>query len=739
METVDLLGKSKPLIDRPLITYAFLAQTNPDSVDLLSGLTPIFKPIARDWAGQIFDPKQFAQRVEELYRISIHPWAVDDLARRMEIVGLLKKTHETQHAISYSYAAIDDEFNEVSEADVRLVVQRFIEYARPLCENHELTLSDSQLESAFFKQIISMDFHAALLKPKQAATTSKTLLSTKKVNNNTIDPEQEDKSLAILCAGFIISMFNHDSEIYDLILRIATGAMVAEAVLNIQSPEGAANLNQIKIILDAPLVMRLLDLYEPSARDYAKALCEQLIAHGASLKVFSHSIDEIRETIDATVVSWEQGNGKGVLARRLGIRTYRQYVTSLRNDIEGELHRHNIATVNPPSSKDSYLFFSQEQESGVFSRLGHYGNALARERDAASIAAVMRLRRGRRVSMSKVHFSQHIFVTSNPRVAEAAKDCAIDFKLLYESEVPPAFTDRYMASLLFVMFGGKGKEITHYQLLANCAAALEPQSEIMASMHRFLSELDPVRANHFRAVMTDDRASQHLMQLTLGEVCISSTEDAVSLLNALQEQYEEDARRRYDQQLTELKLESREELTKQASEYKEALKVEKERLDNLQAEIEILAKARTQDQLDLDNANRKTEQLHIEVRDLISSRRLDLRIRLEDAVKSGRNQGERRHRELTGGLVLCLFILTLLASGLIFTSHVAVALSALAVSIFGGLTFYKNPEKIFKEHIALQRRKIFEERARELHVAPYDPSFSIDLENGIVTDLEQQD
>lgn len=739
METADLFGKIKPVIDRPLIAYAFLAQTNPDSGDLLLGLAPIFKPIARDWAGQTFDPKQFAQRVEDLYQISIHPWAVDDLARRMEKVGLLIKTQETRHAVSYSYAPIDDEFNEVAEADVRLVVQRFIDYAHPLCANHDLTLDNSQLEEAFFKQLISMDFHAALLRPKQPAQGNTIRLPTKKAGDSEHDQDPQKKSLAILCAGFIMSMFQNELAIYDLILRIATGAMVAEAVLNIQSPGSSANLNQLKVILDSPLVMRLLDLDEPSARDYARTLCEQLVAHGATLQVFRHSVDEMREAIDATVESWERSQGKGVLARRLGGRTYRQYVSSLRNDIEGELRRQNISTVSVPSTKDSYAFFSGDDEEAIFSELGHYDNALARERDAASIAAVMRLRRGRRVSMSQVHFSQYIFITSNPRVAGAAQDYTVRLKLLSESEVSPAFTDRYMASLLFVMFGGQGKEITHYQLLANCTAALEPQSEIIVSMHRFLSELDPMRADHFRAIMTDDRASQHLMQLTLGEVCFTSSDDAAALLNALQERYDTEARSRYDQQLAEVKQAGSEQLAQQATEHQKELRAERERLDRLQAEIEAAKRSRAQDRLELDSANHQTERLSTEVKDLMRVRRLDVRRRLEDAVAYGNRYGEFRHREITAGFVLVLFFITLLGSGLVFDSRIIMALSALAVSILGGFAFYQNPEKLFGEHIVQRRRKKFEERARELHVDPDDSAFGIDLKNGTVVDLEKQD
>jgi hypothetical protein len=363
--------------------------------------------------------------------------------------------------------------------------------------------------------------------------------------------------------------------------------------------------------------MALLDLDESSKRVYAKTLCDQLTGHGATLQVFRHSVEEIREAIKATLQAVDHGLGKGALARRLGLRTYRQYVNSVLNNLEGELRRQNLAPANVPTSKDAYAYFTDTDEGAIFGGLGHYENALARERDASSVAAVMRQRRGRRVPMGQVHFAQYIFLTSNPRVADTANKYTIRTNLLAAGEVPPVFTDRYMASLLLVMFGGQGKEITHYQLLANCSAALEPHSDIMSAMHRFLTQLDPVRADHFRAIMTDDRASQHLMQLTLGEVCVTSSSDAASILESLEQRYDDEARRRYEEQLQEAQTVGAEALERQATEHEREMTAAKERYDRLQEEVATSKLTRAQDRLDIDNANQRTELLEEQMDSLI--------------------------------------------------------------------------------------------------------------------------
>lgn len=88
-----------PASDRPLIAYAFLAQTSYTDDDLLSALAPIFKPIAKTREGAVFDPNDFAKIVAKVFGIQVHPWVVEELAPRLERAALLKKvaTSETTH------------------------------------------------------------------------------------------------------------------------------------------------------------------------------------------------------------------------------------------------------------------------------------------------------------------------------------------------------------------------------------------------------------------------------------------------------------------------------------------------------------------------------------------------------------------------------------------------------------------------------------------------------------------
>lgn len=737
------------VIDRQLITYAFLAQTNPVQGDLLSGLAPIIKPIARKLAGQQFDAKEFSRRVEELYQISIHPWVADDLAPRLEKAGLLVKTQVTQRVTSYAYAEIPQEFDEVGVDDIRRVLQRFVDYARPLLAQHQLALDDAQLEETFLRELTSLDFHAALLRPgrtqAQAKATSARasplrLLTKSEVEGPTDVPvvaEPEALALSdvtILCAGFILAMYQAEPDLYDLILRIATGAMVAEAVLNLQRPGGTASLKGLRIVLDAPFIMALLDLEERNSTAYARTLCDQMCQQGALLQVFRHSVDEARAAVDGTLRAFDDGHGKGALARRLGVTTYRQYVTSVLQNLEDAIGRLKVSIVAAPTSDDSYAFFSDADETAMTEYLGYYENPLARERDAASVAAVMRLRRSRRVSMGKVHQAQVVFVTSNIRVADRADRFTVKHQMRVDREVPPVFTDRQLASLLFVMFGGQGKELTQYQLLANCAKALEPNNDVMRKMHRFLSGLDPIRAAQFRAVMTEDRASQHLVQLTLGEGCISSTQDATAILEQLERQLGEENRRQFDERVAELTTQHITQTEAIKQKHQEEVAALQAQQDELALKLAKVERERVQDQLDRDAAIQSRESLNNQVQSLFDARRQETKGKLEVCAQYGFKRGESRHRELSWGVVLILLVCAVLASGVISDDYkVLFLIGSIVSSGLGGVVFLRNPEKIFGGHFARVRQAAYRLRAQELGVNPDDPDFVVNLENGTVS------
>jgi len=552
---VELMSATKELfpafknpvaVDRPLIAYAFLAQATHVQGDLLSGLAPIFRPIAKERAGKAFDSKEFAAAVSTLYGIKISPWAVDDLAPRLEKAGLLSKLPLGTKAEQYVYQQINGNYEAVDESSIRLVVRRFIDYSTPLLSAKGIAADEGKLEKFFLDQLISLDFHATLLRPssvvKDDPTSGRPRLSLAKKSAATPSDEEslsERSKLNVLCAGFIVGLYREDRPLYEQVIKIATGALLSEVILNVQDPGKTASLLTLKLVLDAPFLMSLLNLSSEDSFFYSKELYNLLSEKGAVFEVFRHSVDEIISNLKGVRAGHQAGVGYGPTARRLRDATFAKYLDSTLGSIEDVIKRNKIRIIDVPDSVAAFQYFTDADEKDFYRSLGSFQNSLAQNRDAKSIAGTVRLRRGQTARMSHVYQAQYIFVSENQFVVDCARSFSLKKQIIKEGEVPPAVTDRYLAGLAWVLFGGKADEITQYQLLANCTAALEVRSDVQEKMLSFLSRIDGSMAEQFRAIMTTERGGQHLMQLTFGDpLLIKSTDDAEKILESLSAAFE---------------------------------------------------------------------------------------------------------------------------------------------------------------------------------------------------------
>jgi hypothetical protein len=712
-------------IDRPLIAFAFLAQTSSGDGDLLSRLAPIFKLIAKNRVGRRFDAAQFAKDVGKLYFIDVHPWAAEDLAPRLEKAGLLRKNQLSPGAYEYIYAEIDAEFSEVSEADIRLVVKKFIEFANPILGAHSIPVDEKALENGFFGQLIQMDFVSVLKKPVSDASTVGTL-TLKKAGE---EPEQSKGSgtrIDVLCASFIMHVYREERAIYDLLVRIASGALVAETVLNFQNPGGAVSLEKLTVVLDAPFLMSFLNLESEESHHYAQRICESLRKHGATLGAFKHSVEEIKDNLNGVINLSAEGRGFGATARRLSSPSFSAYATSVRANPEGAVAGVGIRIVTPPTSATAFAHLSGEDEDQIHATLGRYGNPLAQRRDAASIAAIVRLRFGKRTKMVTFQNAGYIFVTENPHLAERTHRFLVGAKLLANDEVPAAITDRYLAGLLLVLFGGQAAEFTQYRLLANCASALEAKNDVISKMHRFLVQIGQEEADRFRALMTVERAGQHLMQLTLGDSVFVTDSNAARILEDLERVLVDRERKAHDEHVRALQDDHQRQLVDAGKDK-----------DNLER---VAAEAQTQAMLAREAHRLADERLRALQQRFESTRAEALektRKRVLLAMRFASWCGTFTHQLVAITLAAVLGYLTYLAMEP--SSAAAKILISLGVGVVGLVSFWKAPSVVFGPLVRRSRDAAFRVAATVLGLEDELGRFQISWDSRAVTvkDYEQ--
>lgn len=714
----DLFSENKSRLDRSLIAYAFLAQATRGEGDLFSGLAPIFKPIAKIHAGKTFDADEFSKLVDKLYGLKVHPWAVDDLVPRLENAGLLLRIQHSEEMHEYVYAEITDEFDAVTENDIKYVIQQFVEFATPILQQNRLPVDKIALEEGFLSQLIDMSFVSILLKPDRTKedTRGSGTITLKKPKEQT-DWEEDISTRAkvdVLCASFIVDVHHNHQKLYDLIMRIATGAILSEVILNLQDPGETGSLKGLNVILDTPFLMSVLNLSSEEAHTFALDICDQLHEKEAPLLAFEHSIDELKDNLNAVINKTKDNMGFGATARRLKNSTFTTYANSVLKHTDTALKQNNIRQIAVPRSNTSFQYFTDADQAEFQRSLGFYYNRKAQERDAESIAAVVRLKRGRQTKMGRLPAAEYVFITENAWVATQAEIFLKRRKLFNDGEVPPALSEKYLAGLLWVLYGGKGHELTRHLLLANCAAALEPRSDVIVQMHRFLSQVDDKQAELFSALMTEERAGQYAMQLTLGDSSFITKENAPIVLEQIKksliEKHETDKKSeiRSIQQAHETELDRKEEVS------------ELLRQKLLDADAESL-----QTRNELDETKERIEQIEAALK-VEKRARIDEKKRLvEKCVKMAVKYEKRIYVGIGLTIATISGLITwfeLLSSQLLWIKATAVAVIAL-VAI---LTFWKVPEYVLSDSIHNLRNKKYKENLEDLNLHTDAELFSID-------------
>jgi hypothetical protein len=707
---------------RTLTAYAFLAQATVGQTDLLRGLAPLFRPIAKANAGKPFDPKHFSSAVAELYGFRMHPWALEDFAPRLAEAGILTRITTSPTTHDYVFAAIADEFIQLSENDIAAVIYRFVEYARPLLIERGVGATDAELEGALLTALTDLEFIDVLLRPETSTNpTGRKVLTMRR------EPEvlREDKGatdrarLDVLCAGFILHAYRTDRGTYDLLTQVVSGALITEVVLEFQTPTLPGTLEKLTVVLDAPFLMSLLDLGTEEAHEFAKDVVGQLKAHGARVATFRHCAEEIRDNLTAVMGATRDGIGRGPTARRLKNAAFAAYAGAIHSDPETRLNAAGIPIVELLATERWYQNLTQQDEDDLADALGHYENPIARTRDASSVAATIRFRKGIRTRMARFDTAGMLFVTENPRLVRASCRLLAAKKLYREGEVPPVITDRYLAGLLWALFGGTARDLAPKLLLANCAAALEPRNDLLTKMHRFMKDLNQEQADYFTALMTTERAAQHLMELTLGDSDFLTRENAAEVLDRLAAtlvEKQQAAANEERQALVVAHVAQVSDLERQRQDLEARLRDEEVR--RLEGEAEQARLAR-----DLKDLGELAEKASQETKE-------QTRLRLQRIAGEVHRVEQRTHYVIAGLATIVIVIAGLATSANLARQWTALGWFVTALCAFVG--FWKTPELLFGAWISERSLTEFAERCQEENLDEADARFIVDLSAGTV-------
>lgn len=554
---------------RPVIAFALLSQCSELlRTDLLGGISVLIRPLISDLAGKRFSSELLAKRVTDTYGISIAPTVLEEFLPRFKEAGIVDIRSISENVNEAFFNPVEELSTDPSdEKAFQSVLDEFSEFAQTRLKNLGVLIPEKELIEGLLTRLTSLDFLSIQFKSQNIDSlgASNKVLGPVAKQELELDQQITDNArIDVLVASYISDVVALNKDRLALVSRVADGALGAELVFDLQAPKQISDLTNVTIVLDTPLILSLLDLSSKQSREYASKFVESVKKSHAKVAVYRHSVEEAEGVLLAVKNGVLYGNAYGPTAERLRSSGYRTFFETMLGKISTRLVDQHGFDVIAPCSNHYYQHFTNEDEEKLTGNLHFslFDKRIARERDAQSIAETVRRRGGSHIPSHQISAAKYIFITPNSSLQQQARKYLIVTNALAKDEFSPVVTDRYFAGILWLLFGGKsGEGLSTARLLANCANALKMRQDVVQRTKRFLSTLDPVKAQHFEALMTNERAAQFMTEITLGDSLLVTQENAEKIYEQVEAIAAEKVARQKDEQYGEQLSDLRTQLT----------------------------------------------------------------------------------------------------------------------------------------------------------------------------------
>jgi len=589
-------------IDRPsreAISFAFVADAFTRTNDALRGLAPLFESTIAKRAGALFDAASVAAEINTQFDLNVSPLVVEGLVPALVDEGLLRKVVGTSEDVLYRCQSREARGEKSATAEkVEAIFEKFRAFASKALESHSLKASDDAFDQKLLEVISTTDFLHLALRNDQSMYRGRILALKKEIVIDIKDATAQ--AMDSVAAQFISDCLETDRASFDLLVHAAWGALIAEVILSLQHPK-QQDITKLTIFLDGPLILDLLDIGSKEGHAYAVDLFDLLRRSGARLATFGHVLEEMIGAITTPLERLAQGEpASGPLIRRLQSEPgHLTYVRMVISTLSSKLEEKHIEILDDSTfeTPELEIFFSEDDVNSLRNAIGdpHF-NVERRDRDAKSVAYVTRLRRG--IAPQSVSEAGAVFVTRNAVLAREAQKQLNRVGKLPAFSAPVCLTDRQIAGVLWFCCGGGGQALTMLKLVANCAQAVVPRTDLVSQVAQHLFDTNPARMPEFEALLRDKRASMCLIRETLGVASFATAENAEKLLEQMKNELTAEARKTFqanlEENLREQELRHRSEVLDQQMQAAQQLQEREQRAQELESRLNAAAKERQQ-------------------------------------------------------------------------------------------------------------------------------------------------
>lgn len=336
-------------------------------------------------------------------------------------------------------------------------------------------------------------------------------------SNGTTLPDIQNKSSKDkhLVAAFIKTAESKNPALFDDIVILVKGNMLANALLCEDLESQQQKFKNVTFYLDTPILLDLMGVHGKQELDAAMELLLSVTKLSGAFATFEHIIDETDNVLafcERSVLNPCESSRVLTHVRRDGLQG--TDIALIRNNLAKRLKDCGVHIERTPNYETRYQI-DENTFRTVLEASSKYPNPNARNTDINSVRSIYVLREDRRPR--RIEEAKAILVTPNWRFAKESYRFGQQFE--ESKEVSPVITEFSLGNIAWLKSPLENDSLPRLELMASCYAIMEPSREFW---NKFLIEAEKLKntgkfsSDDHAFLRSDHRVSNELMELTLG-------------------------------------------------------------------------------------------------------------------------------------------------------------------------------------------------------------------------------
>lgn len=434
------------------------------------------------------------------------------------------------------------EASEVKFARLFEAFQEFLETYAPLLKSN---MAKSEFQWLLFRWATSLDGS-----DKDAIKAEAERLNSggkSSIKNAFLDETQRysriNKGTSIEFAGFVKWLAKHKrSEINDIVSLTELGLAIEFIDELRRTSLAEKRINGTVFVLDAPVLLDLFGLSGEFRRDSIKRCLEVINKNGGRLATLTHCLEEVTEILKAVLdrPDYRRFGLTGDALRANPELSLRASEVMKQPDKAAKLAGLEVLHFDRKSPLAANLFPDELIDRFRNTATWHdIYKSEQRERDAHSIAYIMRRRNGK--SSSDVMENSFIFVTRNSTFTHFSEIFVKKHLSVPQYAFGPAIETKTLAALVWLRFGSiEGDDLPQTHLISACDRILATNGELLRRAEKRIKEFKSDDAA--TALLSSQQAVLDLVVTVGGSPDLIDGADGEELIRALTASAEERGR-----------------------------------------------------------------------------------------------------------------------------------------------------------------------------------------------------